>query len=980
MSAPASTRRDEPRGVDVSARPLVGRAGELQALLDTVARPPAVAVLEGEAGIGKTRLVAELRRRPELADRRWALGQCRPIHEPFPLGPLLDVARHLVPLLPPGTLSPVVGALRPLLPELAGRLPAPPPALDDRASERHRVFRALVEILAASAPAVVVVEDLHWSDRQTREFLGYLLADPPDGVSLVLTARTDPDPATGRPDPSLSALTGRLPDRVSRYHTTLGPLDQAHTGQLAAGLLGVAHLPASFTARLRARSSGVPLAIEELVALLRERSDGRLAGDPVRILDDLQVPPAIRAYVLERAGRLPRQAQPVLEAVAVWQRPVPERLVAVVLDGVDPAEVADGLSRAIQAGLLAEEGDGDSVGFRHELAAQAVYEAIPGPRRRRLHARAADVLAGFPGAPLGQLAHHLRLAGRRAEWAATAQRAADQAIELGHDDEAVRLLREVLERAELPDADLGRVAVKLAQAAVDTARGPEVLDLLWPVLDRELPPPVRGELRMRIAVLLDHAGGDLATRRRLLSGAVAELGQRPDLRAWAMLGLGIPRGLRAHLPEHLEWLRRALATLQELTDPAFDLYVRGKAVLVFATVGDPVWRELSAQVLDRTGGTPTGSREVIAYESLTIAAAYAGHHDRAGRTLAVALAEAEKLESRRPALVLHCARALLDYHCGRWDGLADRLGQLREELAGQPRYRIDVEVIDACLTLARDGPGPAAPRLRSLVEELYGMGAVELLPLPAGALVRAETAAGEVTRAASDAERLLDALPRDGAWVPTCRALPAVTDALLAAGQRERVEEVLARLTDELAGCDSPLAPAALRHARGRYELARGEVGAAATALVAAADAYRALPAPYESALAREEAALVYEAAGLPGADRLLRSALADYQRLGAAWDFDRAAHHARRLGVAIPARFRGGRRGYGRELSPRERRVAELAATGRTNKEIARELYVEPDTVNKHLRSAMRKLGVRSRAALAYRLAGGARDGDSGR
>src|SRR5690606_23937680 len=122
--------------------------------------------------------------------------------------------------------------------------------------------------------------------------------------------------------------------------------------------------------------------------------------------------------------------------------------------------------------------------------------------------------------------------------------------------------------------------------------------------------------------------------------------------------------------------------------------------------------------------------------------------------------------------------------------------------------RIDVEVIDACLTLARDGPGPAAPRLRSLVEELYGMGAVELLPLPAGALVRAETAAGEVTRAASDAERLLDALPRDGAWVPTCRALPAVTDALLAAGQRERVEEVLARLTDELAGCDSPLAPA----------------------------------------------------------------------------------------------------------------------------------------------------------------------------
>ncbi|RIQ23130.1 response regulator transcription factor, partial [Jiangella rhizosphaerae] len=93
------------------------------------------------------------------------------------------------------------------------------------------------------------------------------------------------------------------------------------------------------------------------------------------------------------------------------------------------------------------------------------------------------------------------------------------------------------------------------------------------------------------------------------------------------------------------------------------------------------------------------------------------------------------------------------------------------------------------------------------------------------------------------------------------------------------------------------------------------------------------------------------------------------YRDLGAEWDAGRATSAARRHGLSVPARHRGGRRGYGSQLSPREREVAELAAKGRSNKEIAAELYLSVNTVARHITTAMRKLGVRSRAAIAHQL-----------
>ncbi|MEU4770142.1 AAA family ATPase [Actinosynnema sp. NPDC023794] len=169
----------------------IGRGEQLAVLREAVVRRPAVVLIEGEAGVGKSRLVSELLA-GDLGAVLPLVGYCRQVGEPFSYGALLEALRDAGPRLPgQQDLNPVVGALEPPLPEIASELPAPLPPIGDPRAERHRLFRAVRELLTALGPVLLVVEDLHWVDDGTRQLLRFLAGEPPANMGMVLTYRRE---------------------------------------------------------------------------------------------------------------------------------------------------------------------------------------------------------------------------------------------------------------------------------------------------------------------------------------------------------------------------------------------------------------------------------------------------------------------------------------------------------------------------------------------------------------------------------------------------------------------------------------------------------------------------------------------------------------------------------------------------------------------------------------------------------------------
>lgn len=925
----------------------------MASLAAAVSAPPAVVCVEGEAGVGKTRLVSELLRRPELAGRAALIGSCHPIRESFPLGAVVEALAGEEKRLRGRQLSGVAGAVRPLLPELAPSLPPEPAPLDDRVAERHRLFRGLTEVLSALSPAILVLEDLHWADGQTSDFLAYLLAAAPAQLTVILTYRTE------HADAGVRALTAKLPPGTSRVHVCLSPLDESETGALTAAILGVDadEVSHEFADFVWERTSGLPYAVEEVLALVRERGLLVRRGEQWkrRQLERLEVPRSIRDSTLERVARLSAAARRLVEAAAVLQSAVALPVLAAMTGSAD---LIDAVEEAISHGVLVET-DG-TFGFRHALAAQAVYECLSSPRRLALHGQAAEALRGLDPTPLGQVAHHLKHAGQPAEWAAAAQRAADQAVELGHEDEAVRLLTDVLRGARLAAEQRGTVAARLGWAALDTLHARESVPLIQAALAANPPRPLHGELRFLLAGLLSQAGEDLLRQRQLFRDAIPELGHRPDLRAWALMGLGVTVPPEVPFTEAARALRNAVDLVTEIDDPLLRVLVLGKAGSFLMSIGDRDWRELAGRVIQMTGSAPQRRWEVNAYCTLGVVASYSGHLETAQAMLNAGLAAEAVRHNRSLEIMLRSGLAVLRYVSGDWGGLAGEVDSLRDEVTDYAPSRNDLDLVSGCLAIAEGRIDTAQALLRQVTRHAAEVAGYEFMPMAAGAWARASLAQGDVAGAVACLQSLFATLDAKGIWTSVAWALPAVTETLLAAGRRDEARTFTDRASTQLGELDAPVADAALRYGSG---LLHGRAGD----LLAAAERYAALPAPYEAARAREHAASVLLSQGDSRGPALLRDVVAAYEELGATWDRSRAAGLARQHEVPLPAVHRGGRRGYGTSLSPRERQVAQLAASGRTNKEIADVLFLSPNTVGKQLAAAMRKLGVGSRNQLVH-------------
>jgi DNA-binding NarL/FixJ family response regulator len=450
--------------LQVAAGRMVGRDGELGRLLtlldDAEAGRSVAALVSGDAGVGKSRLVREV---TQLAAGRGFTvlsGQCAELGDSVPYLPLADALRGAAQSTGVRDALSSRPALSRLLPDSGdGR-----PADEDRSGlARQQMFGAVLGLLtelAAAAPVLLVLEDLHWADASTRDlvtFLSRMLHR--ERVALIGTYRTD-DLHRRHPLRPVVAELQRLPGVIS---IDLAPLDPTALAEhLTAAAPG--HLHATELNDIMARAEGNAYYAEELLA-------ASVGGDPAQ---RRALPAGLAALLLNRVEQLSAATQRVLRAAAVAGRRADDELVQAA-SGLEAAEYDDAVREAVTHQLLVPDGTEGYV-FRHALLREAVYaDLLPG-ERTRLHATMSSLLSeeqrlAVPGTA-AELAQHCLASHDIPGAFAASVRAGQEAERLGAPAEAHRHYDQALalwERVSDPEKTAGMARGKLGLLSADNA-------------------------------------------------------------------------------------------------------------------------------------------------------------------------------------------------------------------------------------------------------------------------------------------------------------------------------------------------------------------------------------------------------------------------------------------------------------------------------------------------------------------------------
>ncbi|WP_246079840.1 helix-turn-helix transcriptional regulator [Nonomuraea mesophila] len=902
---------------------------ELAAALDTaVEQGPAVALVTGEAGIGKSRLLAEFARSLGPAVRV-VEGACTELgSDSLPYAPFVTVLRRLIRV--EGVLPGPYRQLARWFPEL-GRP-------GDEEGGKHQLYEEvliLVERVAADQPLVIAIEDLHWADAATRELLGFLARNLTQaGVLLAITYRQQ---ETG--DGLLGPLLSELSRRPRTTTLRLDRLDRQGVGCQLAAILG-AEPETATVRRVHERSDGNPLFVEAL-ARTGERT-----------------PDSLRNLLLHGPRSLPGPARELLRIASVAGGRVGHRLLAEVA-GQDEVALDALLRELVDRSLLRTAGDGYD--FRHALIRHVVYEDLLPGERARLHARYAEALRDS-GAH-AELAAHAYAAGNRGLALSAGYLAAGRARGTYAYEEQVRLLDQVLELWD-PDVELGvdriDVLTGAAEACMlsgDYGRGVDYASAGLAAVDERREPE-------RAAQLLEHRG---RLRHRLNATGVSDweralelLPADPDsVQRGRLLGV-LAMGLLPEVDRAREPFEEALRIGRRTGDAT--VTIRG-----LLGVGS-MTRDLGMLAQARTLAERLDGHDLLMtvpmYESMLHAKAGDQHRAIAAARDGIRHARRYGLgRSRGAELASYAGRSLI--LAGEWDEAAAVLGESLQE-DPPPLSRQTLLVLAGYLSLLR-GDVPAAADAAAAVEH-DGAGSpflrFQLLCLLAVAQGDPERADLLLDRALAD-QALTRIYSSDARPVLVAGAL--AQRARLAHGTGEELRQRVAERQAGLAAVDATLG------VDGRLDRAWQIM---LHALIEddgwddAAESWRELRQPYELALSLYHGArAALEAGDRPGGTARLREAARLAADLG-------AAPLARE--IALLRRPRPAHDG----LTEREHDVLRLIAEGLSNRQIAARLHISPSTAGVHVSHILTKLGAATRTeatAIAFRegLAGGDRPAD---
>ncbi|GGJ70170.1 ATP-binding protein [Streptomyces brasiliensis] len=946
---------------ELSAPQFVGREREVAAL-DAALERPTVVLIDGEAGIGKTRLLREFLAAQAERGCRALVGSCPELRVPYTLGAVVDAVRDGVDGVDGVSglgLSGLAGALRPLFPEWAAELPAAPEPLEDATAARHRLFRAFAEVLSRLDVALLVLEDLHWADEATLEFLLFLVSRRPQPVSLVLTYRREEVP----PDSLLLRLSSRLPADAHLVRLTPQPLDLGETAAVVSSMLADEHVSAEFAAFLHERTEGIPLAVEESVRLMHDRADliRRDGGWARRRLDRIEVPPTIRDGVLERVGRLGPETRTVLYALSVLSGPADHATLTAVT-GLPEDRFLVRVAEALGSGLLREDRPGQ-LSFRHPLTGHAVYEAIPVQERSALHLRAGRALEDWPVPPVAELARHFRLAGDAEAACRYTEQAADLCAQSGDMATSALLLHSLVTTVALPADALVRLVANIRFKALHGSDPySEIVQSLRSALQRlTLTPEQEALVRFQTGRVLI-AAGEVDAGWLEIREAMPHLAAHSPEAARARLLLALPYGPVRPVSEHLEWLNEATEVAPSLTrlDRLRQLAERA---LVLLTLGEESGWAVARRIPDDASAQDV-EIVVLGHSNVGEAAMRWGHHAEAEARLARSLALAERYERLDHFDTIASLQVRLDWFTGAWAGLAERAARLSDEDSG-------VRMQDRCAAALVVGLLQAATGDREAAEEqLRFAGRDDQQRVEAStALAQLRLRDGDIDEALRLTDEPAEITIGRGIWPRATEVALIRADALVAAGRLGDAADLVAAFERTLDGKDAPAPRASVVMCHAILAEGRGQLVDAAVLFAEAADAWQALPRPYYALLAREHQARCLLASGQDETGvRILSEVAGELSDLGARDDADRVLRVLNKRGRGART-SRGGRPSYGDRLSPRELEVARLLVDGRTNRQIADALMVSTHTVGSQVRSAMRKLRVATRTALATRL-----------
>jgi DNA-binding CsgD family transcriptional regulator/DNA-binding MarR family transcriptional regulator len=901
---------------------MVGRDPELAQLrrLADEATTPAIALIGGEPGIGKTRLTSEL------------IGSVRP------------GTRVLLCQADPGGL----GRPYQLLLDLAGdRHPELVARLIDQTDPvaRARAARDLLRQLVGAGPTLLVVDDLHWADPESIAGIEQLDEITPGALLLVGTYRPD---ELSRRHP-LAAAVERLDRRRGITHLRLDRLDPADTAAFLAAVYGRSPARRVVTA-LHHRTGGNPFFLEELL---------KTAGDtPLEEIHTLPLPWNLAEALRSQLNGLAPEQRQVVEAAAVLGARISFDLLATVTRLDEPALIA-ALRELVDRGLLVEAED-DQFGFRHTLTREAVAGEMLARQRRRLHEAALEVLLASPAPDLAAVAVHARGAGRYQDMIDAARRGAADRLAAGSAYGAMTLAELALEEA--PDdfellslattaawragyvAEAERHGTRAHRAATDDGRRVAALTQLIRVAWE----------RSEVSEMDAYTEQAQELAERLPDG---------DVRARALAAVAQSYMLRQR-DGAVEWADRACEVaerhgLKEVRLAA--LVEKGSALL-----RDPQTIEDGQRLL----------------AEVSAEAEHAGAHFEAARgwhNLFWCLSRPQGSSDLLERMRVNATRAgvsgmaLAAYHEGRaWLAMLD--GDLDAAIAVLERARR----VDRNLTAVDPTSGAPVALHLALTTGKHLRGTLIELYLERGDLEAADALLAEAAPSPkwkSNAAGFRFEIACRGGDLATARALlPKLTAAELSdydheAGARHRL--LAAGLAAGLTVTElRPLAAPPSQRDRSLWSLLAGWLAEAEErfeqALVAYQEAASALPDGKKSVLlpahlgtAAVGAARCLVQLGRPEEARERLDAARGYLAKWPGWRRDELDAVTRRLGLASGGAADG-------LLTPREREVAALLAEGLTNSEIARRLVISRKTVAVHVSHILAKLEMSSRTQVA--------------